>query len=187
MQLVIIFGPAASGKMTVGQELAKLSGLKLFHNHMSIDLVHQFFDFGTPEFSQLDKHIRFGIFETIAKSKLKGVIFTMVWAINEPEDEEYADEIIAIFERQGAKKPILVELKTDLEERLKRNKHPHRLEHKPLKRDLDFSEKVLLYDEEHYQTNTKEGDLPKKDIFKIHNTNITAVEAAQLIQEKFDL
>lgn len=28
--------------MTVGQELATLTGLKLFHNHMTIDLVSQF-------------------------------------------------------------------------------------------------------------------------------------------------
>jgi len=41
--LVIIIGPHAVGKMTVGQELAKLTGLKLFHNHMSIELVRKFF------------------------------------------------------------------------------------------------------------------------------------------------
>ena len=33
MKLVIIFGPHAVGKMTVGQELAKITDLKLFHNH----------------------------------------------------------------------------------------------------------------------------------------------------------
>ncbi len=187
MQLVIIFGPAASGKMTVGQELAKLTGLKLFHNHMSIDLVHEFFDFGTPNFSALDKYIRFGIFKTIAKSDLKGLIFTMVWAIDDKKDEEYVDEIVNFFEAEGAAPAIFVELKTELTERLKRNKHPHRLAHKPLKRDLEFSEKLLLYDEEHYQTNTKVGDLPKKEIFTIDNTDITATEAAQLIVNHYNL
>ena len=43
MKLVLIFGPQAVGKMTVGQELAKITGLKLFHNHMTIDLVSNFF------------------------------------------------------------------------------------------------------------------------------------------------
>lgn len=42
MKLVLIFGPQAVGKMTVGQELAKITGLKLFHNHMTIDLVSNF-------------------------------------------------------------------------------------------------------------------------------------------------
>ena len=44
MKFVVIFGPPAVGKMTVGQELAKLTGLKLFHNHMTIELVLNFFD-----------------------------------------------------------------------------------------------------------------------------------------------
>lgn len=37
MKLVFIFGSGAVGKMTVGQELMKLTGLRLFHNHMAIE------------------------------------------------------------------------------------------------------------------------------------------------------
>jgi shikimate kinase len=37
MKFVLIFGPQAVGKMTVGQELAKITGLKLFHNHIIKD------------------------------------------------------------------------------------------------------------------------------------------------------
>lgn len=44
MKLIIIFGPHAVGKMTVGQELAKLTELKLFHNHMTIDIVSDLFE-----------------------------------------------------------------------------------------------------------------------------------------------
>ncbi|MCC3359301.1 AAA family ATPase, partial [Bacillus sp. REN16] len=47
MKFVHIFGPQAVGKMTVGQELAKITELKLFHNHMTIDLVSNFFDYST--------------------------------------------------------------------------------------------------------------------------------------------
>jgi shikimate kinase len=43
MKLIIIFGPQAVGKMTVGQELGKITNLKLFHNHMTIELVSPFF------------------------------------------------------------------------------------------------------------------------------------------------
>ena len=39
MKLVIIIGSGAVGKMTVGQELMKLTGLRLFHNHMAIEPV----------------------------------------------------------------------------------------------------------------------------------------------------
>ena len=44
MKFVIIFGPLAVGKMTVGQELEKITGLELFHNNMTIELVLPFFD-----------------------------------------------------------------------------------------------------------------------------------------------
>jgi stage III sporulation protein SpoIIIAA len=88
MKLVILFGPPAVGKMTAARELAKITGLKLFHNHMSLELVNQFFDFGTPAFERLDRAIRFAIFEEVAKSELPGLIFTMVWALNHPEDEQ---------------------------------------------------------------------------------------------------
>lgn len=39
MKFVLIIGAGAVGKMTVGQELAKITGLKLFHNHMTIEPV----------------------------------------------------------------------------------------------------------------------------------------------------
>jgi hypothetical protein len=38
MKFFIIFGPPAVGKMRFGQELAKLSGLKLFHIEQSCDI-----------------------------------------------------------------------------------------------------------------------------------------------------
>jgi len=40
MKLVIIFGPSAVGKMTVGQKLAKISQLKLFHNHIPFVILY---------------------------------------------------------------------------------------------------------------------------------------------------
>ena len=51
--LVFIFGPSAVGKMTVGQELQKLTGYKLLYNHMVVDLITEFVDFGTPAFHAL--------------------------------------------------------------------------------------------------------------------------------------
>jgi tRNA A37 N6-isopentenylltransferase MiaA len=33
MELLFIYGPAAVGKLTIGRELAKLTGYRLFHNH----------------------------------------------------------------------------------------------------------------------------------------------------------
>lgn len=45
MKLVFLIGDAAVGKMTVGQELMKRTGLRLFHNHMTIEPVLEIFGY----------------------------------------------------------------------------------------------------------------------------------------------
>lgn len=65
MKLVLIFDPQAVGKMTIGQELAKVTDLKLFHNHMTIDLVGHFFGYGTTEGKRLVNLFRQEIFEEV--------------------------------------------------------------------------------------------------------------------------
>lgn len=50
MNLVFLHGAPATGKFTVGRELAALTGYELFHNHVVVDAVLQNHAFGTPEF-----------------------------------------------------------------------------------------------------------------------------------------
>ena len=58
MKLVVIFGPHAVGKMTVGQALAAQTGLRLFHNHMTIDVVSDLFENMPGERSRLTQLFR---------------------------------------------------------------------------------------------------------------------------------
>ena len=188
MKLIFIVGPPAVGKMTVGQALKKITDLKLFFNHMSLELVNQFFDFGTPPFERLDKLIRFEIFKEVAKSDLSGLIFTLVWAFDLKEDEDYVDDIIQIFQKENKNLEVaIVELEANLEERLRRNKTENRLQHKASKRDVEASDKRLLYHEEKYRTNTLDGELLHKNIFKIDNTHLKPEEVAIKIKEHFNL
>lgn len=186
MNLIIICGAPASGKMTVGQELQKLTNYKLFHNHMSIKLVNQFFDFGMPNFRKLDKKIRFDIFKEIADSEIAGLIFTYVWAFNEESDETYVDEIVDVFKKRNPK-VCFVELNCALEERLIRNKGASRLEHKPSKRNIELSEKLLLANEKTYRMESLEGEFQNKNFFKINNTELAAAEVASKIVDHFSL
>jgi len=78
MTLVVIFGPPAVGKMTVGMELERRTGLRLFHNHMAVDPVLQFFPFGSPAYSKLVSEFRRRIFEEVAAGDLPGLIFSYV-------------------------------------------------------------------------------------------------------------
>jgi hypothetical protein len=185
MKFVLIFGPQAVGKMTVGHELEMISDLKLFHNHMTIELLAPFFGF-TSEMWGLSDKFRQDIFEATAASKMYGMIFTYVWGFDLQSDWDYVDKICQIFEDQGAD-VYFVELEADLEERIERNKTPHRLEHKPTKRDITFSEHDLIQTMEQHRLNSLEGEIKKENYLRINNTKINAREVAEIIKNRFAL
>ena len=186
MKSVHVFGPQAVGKMTVGQELAKITDLKLFHNHMTIDLVSHFFDYSTQEGKRLVNFFRQEILEEVSKSNLYGIVFTYVWAFNLPSDWDYVNRISQLFGSRGGT-VYYVELEADLEERLERNKSSNRLEHKPSKRDIEWSENDLKESMEKYRLNSLEGEMKFSNYIKINNTNLSAEEVARIIKEKFHL
>lgn len=53
MKLLFLYGPAASGKLTVARELAACTGLAVFHNHLIVDAVAAVFPFGGERFVRL--------------------------------------------------------------------------------------------------------------------------------------
>jgi len=185
MKFVLIFGPQAVGKMTVGQELAKRTELKLFHNHMTLEILSPIFGFG-PETWRLSTLFRFEIFKAVADSDLEGMIFTFVWAFNEKEDWEFVESLCRIFEAKGGNL-YFVELEANLDERLERNKTPNRLEHKPSKRDIEWSDNELKTSMDQYRLNSLEGEMNKKNYIKINNTDKSAKEVANIIKDTFDL
>lgn len=65
--LVFIIGPPAVGKMTVGQALADRTGMKLMHNHVSIEVALGYFDFGTPGFNAISGSVRRAIYEVVER------------------------------------------------------------------------------------------------------------------------
>ena len=184
MKFIVIFGPPAVGKMTVGQELAKLTGFKLFHNHMTIELVLNFFGFGDPQFYKLVGEFRRRVFEEVAASDLPGLIFTFVWALDLESDKEFIDRSCEIFRDKGAE-VYFVELEAELSERLKRNESELRLAEKPSKRDVKTSTAKLLEHEEQYKFNSHEDFFYKDNYLKINNTHLSAHEAACKIIETF--
>ncbi|MEO5859956.1 MAG: hypothetical protein ABIR33_13515 [Pyrinomonadaceae bacterium] len=84
MKLLIIYGAPAVGKLTIATEVARRTGFKLFHNHVSIDCVKAVFDFGTRPFMTMIEMIRFAM---IAEAAREGVdlIHTFVYAFGEDD------------------------------------------------------------------------------------------------------
>lgn len=75
MKLIFIWGGAASGKLTVARELARLTGLPLFHNHLVVDALLEKLPFGHPQFIRLREAMWMAAFETAATSG-QSLIFT---------------------------------------------------------------------------------------------------------------
>lgn len=184
--LVFIIGPPAVGKMTVGHELARRTGLRLFHNHHTIDLVLNFFPFGTPPFGRLVEEFRRRIFEEVAESDLPGLVFTYVWAFDHPPDHASVARLADIFASRGGR-VVYVELEAALDERLRRNETEFRLAQKPSKRDVAFSRRMLLEHDAQYRLNSGGEHDHRPDWLRIDNTALPPEEVAERIIHHFSL
>ena len=165
MKLVIIFGPHAVGKMTVGQELAKITDLKLFHNHMTIDIVADLFENMPQERRRLTEMFRNEIFKSFASSNEYGMIFTCMWALERKDDWDYIDNLENMFKSNGAE-VYYVELEADYDIRLQRNKTENRLLNKPSKRNIEKSENLFKDIENRHRLNSYPGEIKKKELYK---------------------
>lgn len=169
--------------MTVGQELMKQTGLRLFHNHMTIEPVLEIFGYFD---SNVIFKLREVIFEEFAKSENEGMIFTYMWAFNMQEDWDYANHVAEIFRQQGAE-IYYVELVAPQEIRLQRNQTENRLKNKASKRDLEFSNNNLIASDKKYRLESLEGEISFKNYMKIDNSNLQPDEVAAMIKERFGL
>lgn len=181
MKLLFLIGDGAVGKMTVGQELCKRTGLRLFHNHMTIEPVMALFDTYNH---QLVSRLREAIFEEFAASDQYGMIFTFMWAFDQQGDWDYIRHVTELFEAHGAE-IYCAELVAPLEVRLQRNRTENRLHHKPSKRDLEASDERLCRHDKQYRLESLPGEIPFEHYIKIDNTDLSPEEAAKRIQEYF--
>ena len=182
MKVVFLFGNAAVGKMTVGQELMKITDLRLFHNHMTIEPVIEIFG----KYNGLTTmRLREVIFEEFAKSDNYGMIFTFMWAFDMQSDWDYIEHVKSIFKPYGAEF-YYIELVASQDERLRRNVTENRLNNKASKRDIESSNARLLNDDKRHRLESFEGEIPFENYIKINNTNLDADAVAKIIKERFD-
>lgn len=183
MKLVFILGDAAVGKMTVGQELMKITGLRLFHNHITIEPVLEVF--GEWNFN-VTSALRDIMFEEFAKTDKYGMIVTLMLAFDEQEDWDYLEHVKDFF-RPYHTEFYYVELVAPQEIRLKRNVTENRLKNKASKRDIEISNQRLLYDDENHRFVSNDGEVKFKNYIKIDNSDLPPEKAAQIIKERFNL
>ena len=187
MKLLFIFGAHAAGKMTVGQALSRITPMKLFHNHMTIEPVIELF--GAYN-GAVTERLRQVVFEEFVKTDNYGLIFTFIWAMDVPYDEAYVRWLSEMYREAGAQVDY-VELIAPQDVRLVRNRTENRLKEKASKRDVALSEQRFLSAEEKYRCVSGPGEIvrrlgiPEERYLRIDNTDLSPEEAAARIAEHF--
>ncbi len=183
MKLVFILGNAAVGKMTVGQELMKITGLRLFHNHITIEPVLEVF--GEWNLNAI-LDCRDVLFREFAKTDKYGMITTLMFAFDEKEDWDYLEHIKDIFKPYNTEF-YYVELVAPQEIRLQRNVTENRLKNKASKRDIETSNQRLINDDANHRLESYDGEVKFDNYIKIDNSDLLPEKVAALIKEKFNL
>ena len=129
MRLIFIYGMPATGKLTVAEELAKLTGYKLFHNHLVVDLLLSTFEFGSEPFVRLREEIWLAVFREACRTGLPGLIFTF-----NPEKTvrpAFTEQAVEVVEQEGGRVDF-VELVCPLDELRRRMASESRLKYRKL-------------------------------------------------------
>ena len=179
---VFIIGAPASGKMTIGQELSKLTGATLFFNHQPIDFALEIYQDFTEEMWEFVRSVNFSFLGTSARNH-RSVILTDVIDFSNQYRLMYLKNIQDLL-NEYYQEILFVELETSLEERLRRNRTENRLKYKPLKRNFEVSEREILETDKTDQLNSQKQPSGLHYYLKIDNTNLSAEEVAKQIQEK---
>ncbi|MGZ4464783.1 MAG: AAA family ATPase, partial [Nocardioides sp.] len=137
-ELLLVVGPPAVGKMTVGRAICARSDFRLFHNHHTIEPLLEIFGFGTPAFRTLNGEFRRRVIEEAARGGTR-LVFTFVWNVEVADDADEVRSLVAPYVEAGLRVSV-VELYADLPTRLVRNLEESRIAEKRSKRDLAWSD-----------------------------------------------
>lgn len=175
MTLLFIYGAPAVGKLTVARKLADLTGFRLFHNHLTVDLLLSVFDFGSKPFVLLREQIWLSVFKEAAKQNVS-LIFTF-----NPERtvrRSFIEETIDATESEGGK-VHLVQLTCAAEELERRLASPSRGE---------FGKLVSLqqYHDLKHSGAFEFGEIGKTEL-TVDTTDLPAEDTARVIANHFSL
>lgn len=174
MNLIFIYGPPASGKLTVARELSALTNIPVFHNHLTRDLVQSIYPGTLMDNYELVNILRKNVFKYCAQHRTD-LIFTFVY--DGPEDDEVVRSTMDVVKENGGKL-LFVELFAPHQELINRISDDSRSQHNKLT-DRDTLSELL--------TEKPYSSMPFEDILKIDTSKFNPREAAFTIVNHFNL
>jgi len=180
--LVMLVGPPAVGKMTIGQELRRLTGIPLFYNHQIIDLVTEYFEFGTSEFIRTVDAFYRQLMDDIAASG-RSLTITWGWDFDSAIHTEMVERYTQPFLEAGGR-ICMVELLAPIEIRLVRNRTANRQAHKK----TDWATDDLLIYQDQTIRHRSNGNIGFDfEYLELDVSEIAPDEAARVIAERFEI
>ena len=101
MKLIFLYGAPAVGKLTVAQELAKMSDISVFDNHQIIDLIEPLLTREYPGFVNFIYKTQRNITLEAVKANQKNIVTTFAYAANEEADVDFVMQFIMDIRTQG--------------------------------------------------------------------------------------
>ncbi|MDD5254368.1 MAG: AAA family ATPase [Candidatus Nanoarchaeia archaeon] len=173
MKLIYIYGIPAVGKLSVGEQLEKITNFKLFHSHLTADYVSTLFPARNKMSDQLKQEIAYKMFEAAAKNNIN-LIFTLA---HQTHHDSFVKKIIKIVQKYKGE-ILFVRLiceKRELSKRITQNSR------KKFKKATSLKELEEILKRNSYRT------IPFKKSLIIDNTRLSPKKCAQKIKEYYRL
>ena len=173
MQVIFLYGPPASGKLTIAKKLAEKTGISLFHNHLTFDLAEVLHEPFTKPFYDYCADLRLDVFGD-AKLANQDLIFTFFYI--HPDDDNFVNQIIHIAGEDNVK---FVKIEASSDTLLDRVENKDRAKYSKIN-----SKSVLT---RYLKENNWSESIEKTNSLIISTDNLTPDEAVQKIIEEYDL
>lgn len=175
MKLIFIYGYPGTGKLTVANELSKITKYKVFHNHLTINLISNIFNFGSIGFIKLREKIWLETFKTASEENMTGLIFT--FSFEKTVSRNFISNIKQCLDPKD--QILFIELYCDNENLRKRIEASSRS--KIGKLSSYDKLKTLIENDIYYDPDIEDY------VYKIDNSNLNPGDVSELIIEKYKL
>lgn len=174
MKLIFIYGPPASGKLTISEILSQRTGIPIFHNHHARDLVEDIYRKNLLDHYSLVERIRIDVLDYCSKNDTD-LIFTYVYG-GLGDDDVVKTFVETVKNNNG--EVIFVELTTNRQDLISRVGSESRKQYKKLT-DSAVLDKMTV--------DMSIFSMPHVDALKINTSQLKPNESANFIAQKLGL
>ncbi|MDR2980108.1 MAG: AAA family ATPase [Bacteroidales bacterium] len=157
---IIIIGPPAVGKYTIGKMLSEKCKYRFLHEHQLLDIASALFAENSFERTTYYFKLRLDIFSDFIKYNRANlsIVTTFVHLFDNDYYNNSMKSFLNIFQKSNYD-TCVVELTASYEERIKRNINEDRLKAKPTKQNVEESVKRMNAIEKNARANSTENDI----------------------------